>query len=197
MTTAIKNPTASVDSKLLGSVHAALGDIASVLVSELKVLVGSLSAKVDVKALEKSVEKLVPSVMERQFVSQFLVNADSARQHRAVLAHLLAEAELKNTVGPAAVVSLEGDAEEVTSEQAAKLLHVSRTHVNTLVAEGKLGTARLTPGGHRRLAKADVLRYKAESKTRQARGLDSMAAASERLGLYEDELAGIPVRASK
>jgi hypothetical protein len=51
---------------------------------------------------------------------------------------------------------------------------------------GALGGVSRTAGGHRRISKAAVLAYKADSKARQTKGLDAMAQASERLGLYAD-----------
>ena len=89
------------------------------------------------------------------------------------------------------------ETDELTSEEAAKLLHVSRTHLNTLVDTGRLGEVSRTAGRHRRISKAAVLQYKAASKERQAKGLDAMAEASERLGLYDQELEGVPVRSKR
>lgn len=67
-----------------------------------------------------------------------------------------------------------GAAEEVTSEEAAELLHVSRNHVSSLVASGQLGGVRLTPDGHRRLSRASVLKYRAKSKAGQVKALDAL-----------------------
>jgi len=75
------------------------------------------------------------------------------------------------------------DTEVLTCESAAKLLNVSRTHVNTLIETGQLKGVRRTTDGHRRILKSEVLRYKAAGKTRQDMGLDAMVEASERLGL--------------
>ena len=89
------------------------------------------------------------------------------------------------------------ESDELTSEEAAKLLYVSRTRLNTLVDTGRLGEVPRTAGRHRRISKATVLQYKADSKKRQEKGLKAMIKASERLGLYDEEFAStanIPVR---
>lgn len=86
------------------------------------------------------------------------------------------------------------DDEELTSEAAAKVLHVSRSHLDALVKSGQLGEIRSTAGGHPNISKAAVLNYKAASKERQAKGLDVMVEASERLGQYDHELIDAPVR---
>jgi hypothetical protein len=48
-----------------------------------------------------------------------------------------------------------------------------------LVGTGALDQVRRTAGGHRRISKAAVLRYKAASKERQKRGLDTMIESVE------------------
>ena len=66
-----------------------------------------------------------------------------------------------------------------------------------LVEAGKLGPVNLTEGGQRRISNAAVFHYKADSKHRQARGLATMTEASQRLGLYDHELAGIHRKAKR
>lgn len=56
-----------------------------------------------------------------------------------------------------------------------------------LIDSGKLGDIARTEGGHRRIAKAAVLKYKAESKRRRARGVNTLIKATEKLGLYDAE----------
>jgi excisionase family DNA binding protein len=96
---------------------------------------------------------------------------------------------------PVSVVSDSAE-DELTSAAAAQLLHVSRSHVNELADTGHLGEVRRTAEGHRRIAKAAVLQYKAASKERQAKGLDAMVKASERLGLYDQELSCVSIRSN-
>lgn len=87
---------------------------------------------------------------------------------------------------------------ELSFEAAAKLLHVSPTHLCALADAGVFGLVRLTKEGHRLLPKAGVLSFRAESRGRQARGLKAAMAATRKLGLYDAELAGLPLaRADK
>lgn len=44
---------------------------------------------------------------------------------------------------------------------------------------------------------AALLKYKALSQERQAKGLDAMVAASQKLGLYDAELEGLPVKSGR
>ena len=203
-------PTASVpslDHQVVDGLHVAFEGITKALVAKVNTLIAQqLGRQAASKTIEQKVAAMMPVVLEQAFILDFLQdNQDSARLRRAILSHLLSAAELQNVGGSVLIAPLAGmpseaaptDAEELTSEAASKLLHVSRTHLNTLVDTGQLGEVRRTAGGHRRISKAAVLQYKAASKDRQAKGLDAMVEATERLGLYDSELDGIPVRSKR
>lgn len=70
---------------------------------------------------------------------------------------------------------------EITTQQAADLLNVSRPFVVGLVEQGKL-PARMV-GPQRRVRLADVLAYKAESKAKARAALREMVAIDQELGL--------------
>lgn len=148
------------------------------------------------QALTDAVAEQIPEILEQEFLTRLLSNETSARQHRAVLAHLLSAAEVQASVGAGfaplpwptgSTSSAANGTEEITSEAASKLLHVSRTHLNALADAGLLGPVRRTEGGHRRLVKAEVLRYLEEAQDRQLKGVQDMISATDELGLYEDE----------
>ena len=71
---------------------------------------------------------------------------------------------------------------DLTTEQAAAVLGVSRPTVVRLVEAGKL-PARLV-GTHRRLALGDVLAYREAPVAKRRTALDEMTADAEELGLY-------------
>ncbi|CAB3774482.1 hypothetical protein LMG29542_07859 [Paraburkholderia humisilvae] len=148
--------------------------------------------------------EVLPPALTTAFVKQFLGAGTSPRKHRALLTHLLAIAELQSLGVPVYATgtpfvpeqtseAMAADTGDLTSEEAAKLLHVSRTHLNALIDEGKLPSSR-TKRGHRRIPRTAVLAYREQTRAVQRQGLVLMTEASERLGLYDDELAGIPVR---
>ena len=206
MTTLSRSPSSpSLDSQLLGAVHAAFNGLANTLGAQVGAFVAQqIARQAASKTIEKKLTAAMPALLEQAFIADFLQDKASARHRRAILAHLLSAAELQEFTGlhlqvpiASSIDAVSDEADEITSEEAAKLLHVSRTHLNTLVDTGQLGEVRRTAGRHRRISKAAVLQYRAASKERQAKGLDAMAEASERLGLYDQELDGVPVRSKK
>ncbi|BBU30254.1 hypothetical protein BTHE68_39880 [Burkholderia sp. THE68] len=167
----------------------------------------------------KEATTLISKVLEEAFVKTFMLKGDSTRCNRARLSLLLSTAEIlsfdddDSPVLPQIFASAESlpakafrkapdeimhekvdDDIELTSEEAAKLLHVSRTHLNTLIRDGRLTGVRLTPGGHRRISRAKVLAYKVSTEESQRQGLDEMVQASARMGLYDAELKNSPRR---
>lgn len=156
------------------------------------------------KVLEKQIADAMPTIVQRAFVTGLLADGKKPREARVLLTHVLSTAEmqndsalrdlLRNAVPQAFFMAPE---DEVTSEEAAKLLFVSRTHVNKLVREGLLGEVRSTEGGHRRIPRAAVLAYKAEMKIKQGRALDKMMEATARMGGYDEETAALPVRGKR
>jgi len=107
---------------------------------------------------------------------------------------MTAVVKIPTPLGPDEQISEAHDS--LTTEEVARLLSVSRTHVISLIKSHVL-MASQTSGGHRRISKAAVLAYKAEMKNRQAEGLDAMTAATADMGLYEAELEGIPQRTKR
>jgi excisionase family DNA binding protein len=128
-------------------------------------------------------------------VQSLLVDDAVAQRQRMILAQLLLTANLLKSGANESLqaLALGGEVGDplLSSEEAAKLLHVSRTHINMLIDSGKLGQVTRTEGGHRRIARTAVLKYKAESKLRRAKGVNAMVEATERLGLYDAEAAEV------
>jgi len=139
-----------------------------------------------------SAQQLVKQAMN-SIVQSLLVDDAVAQRQRTILAQLLLTANLLKSGANESLqaLALSGEVGDplLSSEEAAKLLHVSRTHINMLIDSGKLGQVNRTEGGHRRIARTAVLKYKAKSKLRRARGVNAMVEATERLGLYDAEAA--------
>jgi excisionase family DNA binding protein len=95
-----------------------------------------------------------------------------------VAAELLIEI-LKQTDGNA--VTLTPVKPEITTQEAADLLNVSRPFVIGLIEKGRLPVRMV--GNHRRLPLSDVLAYKAETKANAYAALQEIASLDQELGL--------------
>lgn len=78
-------------------------------------------------------------------------------------------------------VMLNAIAAELTTQQAADLLNISRPSLIQLLDDGKLPYRRI--GTHRRIPLEDVLAYKAEAYAKRRTALDEMSALHQELGL--------------
>lgn len=77
---------------------------------------------------------------------------------------------------------------ELTTQQAADLLNVSRPHLIKLLDSKALGFRMV--GTHRKLKAKEVLNYRDRTAHARAEGLKRMVELDEELGLYDDEPVG-------
>jgi len=71
---------------------------------------------------------------------------------------------------------------ELTTQEAANILNVSRPHMVKLLEEGKLPFHKT--GRHRRVLFADLMQYKAQREKESNEALQELADISQNLGLY-------------
>jgi excisionase family DNA binding protein len=74
--------------------------------------------------------------------------------------------------------------QELTTQQAADLLNISRQYLVRLLEEGKIPYTRT--GKHRRLRIDDVVAYKQARDRERGESLDELARLSNELGGYEE-----------
>ncbi len=80
------------------------------------------------------------------------------------------------------VVSIVPMHKQLTTQQAADLLNVSRPHLIALLERGEIPYTR--PGKHRRLKFSDVMEYKRRRDAAEEEALDELARLSQDLGVY-------------
>lgn len=89
--------------------------------------------------------------------------------------------QLLTELGKGRAVSVAPTDVEITTQQAADLLNVSRPYLVGLVEKGDLPVRKV--GNHRRLPLADVLEYKACNRANRLEALRELTALDQELGL--------------
>jgi excisionase family DNA binding protein len=84
-------------------------------------------------------------------------------------------------LGAGKAVTVLGDDAEITTQEAAELLNVSRPYLVGLIEKGELAARKIGP--RRRLMLADVLTYRAETKAKRREALRELAALDQEYGL--------------
>lgn len=87
------------------------------------------------------------------------------------------------TIGNGHNVRVLADDEELTTNETAALLHVSRPHLVSMLDAGELPFRRV--GTHRRIRLADVLAFKRREEEARRAALDELTGLSDELGLYD------------
>ena len=84
-------------------------------------------------------------------------------------------------LGAGKAVTVLGDDAEITTQEAADLLNVSRPYLVGLIEKGDLPARKVGP--RRRLMLADVLTYRIENKAKRREALRELAAIDQEYGL--------------
>ena len=87
-----------------------------------------------------------------------------------------------NEMAAGRAVALLPVAAELTTQQAAELLRVSRPSLIKMLDDGKLPYRKV--GAHRRVRYDDALLYVKNERARRAKVMEELVAETERLGLY-------------
>ena len=136
------------------------------------------------RAALREVEQLVEHAGSSSPVPLKLVGPDgSAVALPAAIAHLITAAVRRLAQGQS--VRLVAVDKELTTQQAAELLNISRPYLVKLLEQGEIPYT--MTGTHRRIRFPDLMQYRARRDRQRAHVLTELTQLSQELGLYDEE----------
>lgn len=138
----------------------------------------------DVREAQTALRRLAPLASPARNGPDVLLRAEGAHSGQAVVVPRQAFELFLEILGQMAngnAVTILPVHAELTTQQAADLLNVSRPHLVRLLEERVIPYRRV--GTHRRVLAADVLAYKRQDEARRREVLDELAAEAQKHGL--------------
>ena len=120
-----------------------------------------------------------------EVLSDYAIVAPDGQHHPLPQDLLLLLAQAAHRMAEGGAVSLVATEKELTTQEAADLLQVSRQYLVRLLNAGELPCRKT--GAHRRLRLRDVLQYQEVRDRRRLEGLRQLTAMSEAFGGYNGE----------
>lgn len=108
-----------------------------------------------------------------------LPSGEEVELHASVVMALQAIMEALGKGSPVSIVPMH---RELTTQEAADLLNISRQHLVTLLERNELPYSR--PGKHRRLRASDVLAYKRKRQGEMEKGIQELIELDQKMGDY-------------
>jgi excisionase family DNA binding protein len=134
----------------------------------------------DAKAAVESGRMLAAHVQKRGIKLSLKNGSEIAELYLpAPAAQLLVE--LLQELGQGNAVALDSVQPELTTQQAADLLSVSRPYLVRLLDEGKIPSRKI--GTHRRVLREDLLAFKNENHLQRQKALEELSTLDQELGL--------------
>lgn len=147
--------------------------------SEPYVLDPEALSKEDRRQLRKHLSALETLLDRGDPVSLRLADEDAGIELSAPIARVIGRLLTDVAQGRAVTVAPADD--ELTTQEAADLLNVSRPHLVKLLKDGKIPHHRV--GSHRRVRRRDVLAYKETRREQAEEALQDLADQAQELGL--------------
>lgn len=138
----------------------------------------------DVREAQTALRRLAPLAATGRRSSDVLLRAEGEEPGQAVVVPRHAFELFLEILGQMAngnAVTILPVHAELTTQQAADLLNVSRPHLVALLEDQLIPYRRV--GTHRRVRAADVLAYKRQNEARRREVLDELAAEAQKHGL--------------
>jgi len=133
----------------------------------------------DIKLAAQSGRQLAAIVGRGESARLRLIDGNQEITIPVTAIHLLAQ--MLGQMAAGCVVTLVPHHAELTTQQAADFINVSRPYLIGLLERGELPYRKV--GTHRRIAFSDLLKYKEQSATYRAEVLDELSAEAQKLNI--------------
>ncbi len=130
-----------------------------------------------IKSLSKSEEKASKS---KSNVVELSIQGSDEVVSIPLKALKLLKSIISNMAEGKSIALMPTDA-EITTQQAAEILNVSRPHVIKLLEKGEIPFKKV--GSHRRILLQDILEYEVKFKTKRRKQLNALAKEAQKLNL--------------
>ena len=130
-----------------------------------------------IATLSKSEEK---ATKNKSNVVQIQIQGENELVSIPLKALTLLTSILSNMAEGKSIVLLPTDA-EISTQQAAEILNVSRPHVIKILEKGDIPYKKV--GSHRRILLQDILKYESAFKKKRRKQLDNLVAEAQKLNL--------------
>ena len=141
-----------------------------------------IAATEEERSILHDIEEMLRQYRERQSMPKLVGPDGEEIVIPKTLFHLLKQ--VVRDLAQGQVVAIASLHRELTTQQAADLLNVSRPYLVQLLENGRLPFTKT--GTHRRIRFNDLMQYKAKRDATRKRGLAQLTQMSQELGLYDD-----------
>ncbi|WP_036487000.1 helix-turn-helix domain-containing protein [Myxosarcina sp. GI1] len=139
------------------------------------------------KKLSTESSRILASIFDTNSATQLLtVKTNSGEEKLLTIPTVAYELmiEILSEIAQGNAVTIVPIEAELTTQQAANILNVSRPYLTKLLDSGEIPHYKV--GQHRRVLAEEVYKYKAEIDARRSKSLDELTSLSEELELYDE-----------
>ncbi|MEM8719044.1 MAG: excisionase family DNA-binding protein [Cyanobacteria bacterium P01_G01_bin.39] len=146
-----------------------------------------IPTEADIQLSTQSSRVLASLTNSHQETQKITVESESGKEESLLIPSVAYELliDILSQISQGNAVTLVPVQAELSTQQAANLLNVSRPYLIKLLESNEIPYRKI--GKHRRILAQDLYQYKADIDAKRSQSLDELAALTEELDLYEDD----------
>jgi excisionase family DNA binding protein len=146
-----------------------------------------IPTEADIELSTRSSRVLASLINSHNHTQKITVESENGQEESLLIPSVAYELliDILSQISQGNAVTLVPVQAELSTQQAANLLNVSRPYLIKLLEEREIPYRKI--GKHRKILAKDLYEYKAEIDAKRSQSLDELTALSEELHLYEDD----------